>query len=329
MQRDFSQRHENAVLFITHFWDEDCAAQLARLRAELGDKYDICVIGYIETGAMPAVPEHVPARFYGDADFESHRAFSHSRAKYHTLCGPRFFYDFPGYGHYWLIEYDVRYTGNWADLFAELGDPAVALYATTMQRKAENPAWFHGFDFRLKTGRDVVPEAALVKAFMPITGVSNAGFRAINAAYLRGWVGRHEILWPTSIVWAGLRIEDIGGDGAFTPAARKNKHYTASPLDPNHAPGSFVFRPAILEHEVATNAPLLWHPVKPALLAGRVNQSPPAWHDMRVLRPLQQLNQLWRQRYRLPLRRRWRRLARRLRGLTTIVLPQWIKLRRQ
>jgi hypothetical protein len=50
---------------------------------------------------------------------------------------------------------------------------------------------------------------------------------------------------------------------------------------------------------------------------------------MPVLRPLRQLNQLWRQRYRLPLRRRWRRLARRLRGLTTIVLPQWIKLRRQ
>jgi hypothetical protein len=262
MRRKFSQRQETVVLFITHFWDRACAAQIARLRAELGGGYDICVTGFLADGIAPAVPEEIPAVFYREADFAGYREFSSLKARRPDLCGPRFFHDFPDYRHYWMIEYDVRYTGNWADLFAELDDPVVDLYGTIIQRKPENPAWYHWPG--LTTGRDVIAPRGYVKVFTPLLRVSNRGFRAIIAAYARGWVGFYEALWGTALARAGLRIEDIGAFGTFTPRARRGRHYTCSALDPDLSPGSFAFRPAMLEHEVEPEPPLLWHPVKPA-----------------------------------------------------------------
>jgi hypothetical protein len=308
MPRDFSQRHANAVLFLTHFWDEACAAQVGRLRAELGDKYDICVIGYIGSGAAPEVPEDVPAMFYNEADFDPYPEFSDLTLRYSQIIGPRFFQEFPNYHHYWMIEYDVRYTGNWSDLFAELDAPAVDLYATVIQRRLENPDWYHWP--LLRTGNDVLAEGDHVKIFTPVMRVSNTAFRTILAAYGRGWSGTYEVLWSTVVAWAGLKIEDIGAFGSFTPPARRGRHYICSALDPHLTPGSFVFRPSILEQEVAPDPPLLWHPVKPASRQASIPMKTPGWRDLPVLQPLR----LWQMHTRRALRRRWRLMTRRTVG---------------
>ncbi len=308
MRRDFSQRHENAVLFLTHFWDEACAAQVGRLRAELGDKYDIFVTGYIASGAKPELPHVVPAIFYREADFDKYPEFSHPALQYYFIGGARFFRDFSGYGHYWLIEYDVRYTGNWGDLFAELDDPAVDLYGTVIQTKTENQAWHHWAG--LACGNDVIEDGGYVKVFPPLMRVSNAAFRAILAAYARGWHGSYEALWPTALARAGLRIEDIGAFGAFTPPARRGRHYTCAALDSHLTPGSFVFRPSVQEHEVAPAPPLLWHPVKPASRQASIPVKAPGWRDLPVLQPLR----LWQMHTRRALRRRWRLMTRRAVG---------------
>ena len=253
----------DAVLFITHFWDAACSAQIRKLRHELGQHYDIRVAGYIPDGMpRPAVPDEVSAHFYSDQDlallFPEHARYEH----WHQFILPRFFMDFPDYEHYWMIEYDVRYTGDWGTLLATLNDPGVAYYGVAMQRRASHPQWSHWRS--LSTGSDEVASAHFVKSFTPLQRLSRPAISAVQAALGNGWSGHYEALWPTAIAHAGLQLEDIGGKGEFTPKSRLGQHYTCNVFDRNLSPGSFVFRPTFKEHQISQWPPTLWHPVKPA-----------------------------------------------------------------
>jgi hypothetical protein len=267
----FVPKHDKVVLFRTHFWDQACAVQVSRLRAELAGLYDVVVLGYQADGVAP--PTH--GVFYSAADFAE---FASPSLHKFQLAPLRFYCAYPGYAHYWAIEYDVRYTGDWRDLFADLGAGEVDLYGTSIQRRAENPGWWHWRDF--STGRDRVRKAGQVKMFTPLLRLSNVGFAAIRGAYRRGWAGHYEALWPTAVEQAGLVIEDIGGFGSFTPPARRGCYYSANPADRFLRPGSFTFRPSMLEADIPDGPPLLWHPVKTAAMAAPLPADPsPGWRE--------------------------------------------------
>ena len=59
------------------------------------------------------------------------------------LVPMKFFLDRPDYDYYWIIEYDVRLSGSWPELFADLSSSGADLLCTTMQTWAENPNWAH------------------------------------------------------------------------------------------------------------------------------------------------------------------------------------------
>lgn len=258
-----SGRRPDVILFITHVWDAACTAQIVKLRRELGQLYDIRVTGYIP-GDMPrpAVPNDVSAHFYRELDLARVLPDYGSDERWHHFILPRFFNDFPDYAHYWMIEYDVRYTGDWGTLLATLNDPGVDFYGVALQRRASHPQWHHWQS--LATGRDDVAAAHVVKCFAPLQRLSRTAISVVQAALGNGWTGHYEVLWPTAIAHAGLTLEDIGGEGEFTPTSRRGRHYTCSLLDPNGSPGSFVYRPSFQEHQISPWPPTLWHPVKPA-----------------------------------------------------------------
>jgi len=233
------------------------------LGRELGQRYDIRVAGYIPHGIPhPAVPGGVSAHFYSEQELAGVVPYTGWVERWHQLILPRFFSDFPTYAHYWTIEYDVRYTGDWGTLLATLNDPGVAYYGTAMQRRASYPEWYHWRS--LCTGADDVAAVHLVKSFTPLQRLSGAAISAIQTALRNGWTGHYEALWPTAVAHAGLRLEDIGGTGEFTPKARRGQHYTCTLHDRNLSPGSFVYRPTLQEHQIRPGPPRLWHPVKPA-----------------------------------------------------------------
>jgi hypothetical protein len=180
----------------------------------------------------------------------------------HHFVVPRFFMAFPHYAQYWAIEYDVRYTGHWGKLFATLNDPDVAFYGIGLERQARRPEWSHWPNF--STGADHVAPENVVKSFLPLHRLSAPGIAAIQAALNNGWRGHYEALWPSAIAHAGLRLEEIGGKGEFTPKPRRGLHYTRTDADPNGSPGSFVYRPTFEEHQIRRWPRRLWHPVKRA-----------------------------------------------------------------
>lgn len=288
----FVPRNRNVVLYRTHFWDAACTRQFRALQRALGEDYDLVVSGFV--AQAPAVPADIPCFFHDESDLAQLGYAQYAQLRPNHIDAMRFFQTYPDYDAYWFIEYDVRYTGDWAALLRELSSSPADLLATVVQRRAEHPQWAHWPGFSV--GGSSLPESAYVKIFAPLMRLSAAALRAVDGAYHAGWTGHYEALWPSAIAAAGLGIEEIGGEGTFTPAARRGRYYTNARRDPYLSPGSFVFRPSLSEDEIPATPALLWHPVKSAaMFAPLPPKSAPTWRDFPPLRPLRALRRKLRQ----------------------------------
>jgi hypothetical protein len=178
----------------------------------------------------------------------------------------RFFLDHPDFDRYWLIEDDVRCSGPWTDIFDELTRSNADLLMSVVQDHAEVPGW-HWWN-SLITGNDTLPTGERVKGFLPFCGLSAACMQAIDRKYQEGWGGHYELTWASIALFSGLVIEDIGGDGTYTPAERRGRFYSCTPGSWHLFPGTFVYRPPFHDIDVSefgksvTSSSMLWHPVK-------------------------------------------------------------------
>jgi hypothetical protein len=243
-----------AILFRAHGYSAGAAAELQRLCRQVGGGFDVWLIGFCVPAAL-APFGHPHTLAYGVAVLSclpyppklASTRWERATGS-HDLPVLRFFRDHPDYERYWIIEYDVRYTGDWGALLADLSRSPAALLGTTVQRFADNPNWANWPS--LNTCGEVTDQAQWIKAFMPFGCVDHAALTAIDAAYQRGWTGHAEAVWSTAVAQAGLRVEDIGGLGRFVPQGREGRYYWNSPLDPHLRPGSFVFRPTVEEGQI-------------------------------------------------------------------------------
>jgi hypothetical protein len=263
----------DVVLYYSHLGWPSVRREVAGLRAQLDERYDIVVAGYCKSPDALRGIDAVPTRAYSPADL---RALPYpgkiSRFNPDSLLGNcdlvpmRFFRERPDYDRYWIIEYDVRFTGSWASLFDDLASSDADLLCTTAQSHADNSAWAHWST--LLTGGEEIAIEQRIKGYMPFARLSRRLLERCDARYRAGWSGHPEVLWPTIAAASGLRVEDIGGNGPFTPAARRGRYYYNNPHHWSLFPGTFVFRPCFADHEDLSGprtrfAGWLWHPVKP------------------------------------------------------------------
>ena len=259
------------ILYYAHFCSPAVQREIARLRNELDSRYDIFTVGYCRSpGALGGI-DCVPALEYSADDlislpypgkisqFDPGNFFGNA-----DLVPMKFFLDRPYYDDYWIIEYDVRFSEAWPELFADLSSSSADLLCTTMQTWTENPNWAHWGT--LTTGDEDVPLERRVKGFMPFCRLSHALFAACDARYRTGWNGHCEIIWPTIASLSGLRLEDIGGSSSFTPAERRGRYYQNTPSEWSQFPGTFVYRPCFADRNLfgpqCHFTGTLWHPVK-------------------------------------------------------------------
>jgi len=264
-----------AILYRTHRYNPVIARELARLLAEVGSRYDIFAVGYCRAPGALAGIDNVPAKEYSREDLA---ALGYARKigdiDWDNVVGQsdlpvmKFFREHGNYDYYWIIEYDVRFSGPWARIFSDLALSSADILCTTIQTYGENPNWHHWHSL-IAPGATVPPER-WIKGFMPFCRVSQGALAAIDAAYRNGWGGHSEGTWPTIVREAGLSIEDIGGRGSFVPSHRRGKYYFNSPDRWSLFPGTFVWRPVFLDDALfgSTDNPIipggnmLWHPVK-------------------------------------------------------------------
>jgi len=284
----FNPPARKAVMFRTHFWDESCTRMFTALQESLGDSYDVIATGFLPGPEPLAIPPGVNQVFHDLPALHGLPYPDVAALDPHQYEPMAFFHKYRDYSHYWLIEYDVRYTGDWRTLFESLDASNADFLATVVRRRRQSPLWAHWQEFCARQPN--LPEPHYVKAFAPLMRLSNAGMRAVDAKYRAGWGGFYEALWPSAVAAAGLTIEDIGGDGPFTPPARRGAFYTANAEDPHLVPGSFVFRPSMLEQDIPASPALLWHPVKPAHMQTPLPPARPrSWRDHAYLRPVRAL----------------------------------------
>ncbi len=180
----------------------------------------------------------------------------------HTdLISLHFFKTHANYERYWFIEYDVRFSGAWRNLFEAFEDSDADFLSSSIRRASKDPRWMHWPTLHPPASISSLPPSERLCSFMPIFRISRRGMLAIDRAYREGWTGHCEAAWPTILYRAGCKLEDIGGDGEFVRVGNRNRFYTNTTSDRDLAPGSLVFRPVRWIPGLSRNR--LWHPVKP------------------------------------------------------------------
>jgi hypothetical protein len=168
----------------------------------------------------------------------------------------------------WICEYDVDYSGNWANLFHQFADDSSDLLATTIELEAADPSWGY---WSTAVQPSHVSATIRTRSFLPLFRVSQRLLKAYWRAVSTGqWAGHCEFLVPTIARAHRLTIEDLGSHGSFTRTDRVGRNYINSPHDPYLVPGTFVFRPTMSAyfHEEPENfehGEMLYHPVKPGV----------------------------------------------------------------
>ena len=135
----------------------------------------------------------------------------------------KFFKENQGYDYYWLVEDDVRFSGEWKDFFGSFASCTSDFLSSVIETKAENPNWYWWTS--LKTGNAVIAEEKQMKSFNPIYRLSRQALTCIDAHLRIGWMGHHEVLLPTLLYNKGFLLEDFGGDGSFVRQENKSKFY--------------------------------------------------------------------------------------------------------
>ena len=174
-----------------------------------------------------------------------------------------FYLTHPEYEDYWFIEYDVRYSGNWRNFFAEFSKYPHDLITSHIRSFQEEPDW--GW-WRTFSHPDIsLPRNLWLRSFNVIYRISNQALACLHQCLPEGWCGHHEVLVVTALKYHGLSLLDFGGDGSFALPNLYNSTYISS-NSPNGTLSDSLHGATLRWRPVMTSAgPLpdkLYHPVR-------------------------------------------------------------------
>jgi hypothetical protein len=260
------------VLFQTHFFDRCVARAFRKLQNECPPHVTPMVLIHVSPGEpKPPLLADVPHHFVTtpeirNAAYPGKSAGGGEWRIWHgghsDLPQLHFFLHRERFDRYWSIEYDVRFSGSWRTFFDAFEDNDADLLTTSLRTAATHPDWPVWPMLRQPPGSEVdLANEERICGFMPIWRATQRAMAAMDRSYREGWTGHCEVTWPTILHRCGLKIEDIGGHGAFVSLANRGRFYSNTLDTWDLSPGSFVYKPA--KHGTWWRRDRLWHPVKP------------------------------------------------------------------
>jgi hypothetical protein len=262
----------SAILILNHFSDRSLLRQHAQIEGTCRQEYDVFLLSDRTRPSLsfPRVRDRtkelrftledlIGLDYPGKKDLAmagaEQRSMKLGNAELPVLL---FFAMHSHYKHYWLVEYDVRFSGSWHHLFSCFDSSDADLLGTSLIRYADFPDWSHWQSLVVPS---MIPnDQDRLRGFFPLYRISNEALSCLHERYRQYCAGHMEVLVPTVLNRAGLRIEDIGGDGPFVKPANVNRFYTNRRLTNELSPGTFVYRP--VHRAMGTEPNKLWHPVK-------------------------------------------------------------------
>ncbi len=252
-----------ALLFMCHSLDEATTTEFERLCCACS-AFAVPYVLYHRSARDTLADGRTP-RLYPFTD-ESITNLPYRRIRRTLVPGSvhfpllQFFGDHPDYAHYWLIEYDVRFSGSWRSFFEFWSEDASDLLACHLRRYSEEPAWRW---WPLRHPRLRIPPPERLRSFSPIYRISNAALAHLDHRQREGWCGHTEVVMPTLLFQGGFQLRDFGGQGGFVRSEDRGRFYAEGPNHPRGylRQGTMRWRPAF--SEAGSSADKLYHPVKP------------------------------------------------------------------
>lgn len=142
-----------------------------------------------------------------------------------------FYTSHPKYNYYWNIEYDVEYTGKWADFFEYFQNIKADFLSTHIEKYAENieGLWWNTYQSITMD----IPLENRIRSFNPIYRISENALLVLHQTLKEGNIGHHEVLIPSVLYHSNFKILDFDGKGEFSLPENKERFYlsTATLID--------------------------------------------------------------------------------------------------
>lgn len=250
-----------AIIFTTHVENDAVKRQILKLRDETKDAGEFYV-GYQADKLSMRMPDGVkafPFTIRGLNQLGYHpRGCSLMGGNFHFVLLD-FFRHFPSYDYYWLVEYDVRFNGDWKDFFSFFEDKEEDFVSAHIETVEDCPRWY--WWNTLETVKFHPTREELRKSFNPICRLS---WRALDLLHRRcklGDSGHYEVLIPTLFHHFQLGMADFGGRGRYTYKGHPDLFYLSDPDSTEENRCTHRFRPAYTEEDMRVKN-MIYHPIK-------------------------------------------------------------------
>lgn len=219
---------KQAVLYLTTKSNEWTLSSFHALEQSLQGKADVYFAYHQQGDVLPVSLQNIENLFVFTSDVLNELGYTPIE-KGKLVPGSnhfpllKFFKENQCYDYYWLVEDDVRFSGDWKDFFDSFASSTSDFLSSVIETKAENPTWYWWTS--LKVGNEVIAEEKLLKSFNPIYRLSSQALVCIDAHLRIGWMGHYEVLLPTLLYNKGFLLEDFGGEGTFVRLENNAKFY--------------------------------------------------------------------------------------------------------
>lgn len=252
---------KTAIMYVTHIFPENIVREIEKLSAETSEKADLYVV-YQSDRVTP--PAGLRTKTHGFSvcrlNGYGYRSWGCTimDGNFHFVLLD-FFLSHPDYDYYWLVEYDVRFSGNWNTFFTFFEDKDEDFWSACIETYSDNCTWIRWHEIEL-TGI-TADNSFMLKSFNPICRFSNRALRLLHGRCLLGDRGHNEVLMATLFRYFDMSIADFGGQGSFVSPGCENLFYKED-VSGGDSPGwTHRYRPMHKESEMRLKD-MIYHPVK-------------------------------------------------------------------
>lgn len=211
--------NKQAVLIVTNRISKDVVKRYHELRKATVELGDVFLLYHTNDNKIPTEFEGVKIETFSDEILNN---LNYKPIRKTLVPGSnhfpviKFFLDHPYYTHYWSIEDDVTFSGNWKDFFENVSLKDFDFISSHIRKYSDMPRWSWWYTLKGPEGKFTREE--LFSSFNPFYKISKKALQHIDTCLKNGYSGHHEVLLPSLLIKAGFKIADFGSqDNYITP----------------------------------------------------------------------------------------------------------------
>ncbi len=251
----------SALLWLTHVWTPELQIEFEKL-SPLPDVW--LLMDRKTPNAAQIAAQYPRTHLFDEAalfGLPYPRMKGRGLVEHHHFPVLDFFLRHREYEFYWVMEYDVRYTGAWETFLDSYEEYDHDFITSHLRRFDQEPGW--GDWDSLRHPAKEIPREQRLRCFNVIYRISNRALEFIHRSQMDGWEGFAEVSLPTLLHLGGFSLLDFGGNGPFVAAGSKNSVYTSRGFRNGRLSlfATLRYRPSRTKPGSVPNR--IYHPVKP------------------------------------------------------------------